>query len=58
MVGSGAVGSFAGGVGYDLTGSYTPVVLVLAAVSLLGVVASVAAVPPSQPVTNPGSAPA
>ena len=56
--GSGAVGSFAGGVGYDLTGSYTVVALALAAVSLLGVVASVAAVPPSEPVMDPGSAPA
>jgi predicted MFS family arabinose efflux permease len=58
VVGSGAVGSFAGGVGYDLTGSYTVVVLSLAAVSLLGVVASVAAVPPRESVSAPGSAPA
>jgi predicted MFS family arabinose efflux permease len=49
VVGSGALGSFAGGVGYDLTGSYTGVVLVLATVSLLGVVASVVAVPPHEP---------
>jgi hypothetical protein len=53
VVGSGAVGSFAGGVGYDLTGSYTGVVLILAAVSLLGVVASVVAVPPREPVSAP-----
>ena len=53
VVGSGAVGSFAGGLGYDLTGSYTGVVLVLATISLLGVVASVAAVPPRQPTTAP-----
>lgn len=53
VVGSGAIGSFAGGLGYDLTGSYTGVVLLLAMISLLGVVASVAAVPPRQPGTAP-----
>jgi hypothetical protein len=53
VVGSGAVGSFAGGLGYDLTGSYTGVVLILAAVSLLGVVASVVAVPPREPISAP-----
>jgi MFS family permease len=53
VVGSGAVGSFAGGVGYDLTGSYTGVVLALATVSLLGVVASVVAMPPREPVRAP-----
>ena len=53
VVGSGAVGSFAGGVGYDLTGSYTVVVLVLAVMSLLGVVASLAAVPPREPAMMP-----
>jgi hypothetical protein len=53
VVGSGAVGSFAGAVGYDLTGSYTGVVLMLAAISLVGVVASALAVPPRQPAKAP-----
>jgi predicted MFS family arabinose efflux permease len=51
VVGSGAVGSFAGGVGYDLTGNYTVVVVALAIVSLTGVAASVLAVPPRDPAT-------
>ena len=46
LIGFGAAGSFLGGLGYDLTGSYTGVVMLLAVVSLLGVVASAFAVPP------------
>jgi predicted MFS family arabinose efflux permease len=53
VIGSGALGSFAGGVGYDLTGSYTVVVVALAAISLLGVAASVLATPPREPVVAP-----
>jgi hypothetical protein len=49
VVGSGAVGVFAGGLGYDLTGSYTTVVLILAGLALLGVPASTFAMPPRAP---------
>jgi sugar phosphate permease len=52
VIGFGAAGSFAGGLGYDLTGSYTGVVVLLATVSLLGVVASAFAVPPSTPTAS------
>lgn len=46
VVGAGALGSFAGGVGYDLTGSYLLVLVVFAGLSLLGAGASLAAAPP------------
>jgi MFS family permease len=46
VVGSGALGGFAGAVGYDLSGNYTTTMLTFAAISLTGLVASVAAVPP------------
>jgi MFS family permease len=46
VVGSGALGGFAGAIGYDLNGSYSTVVLLFAAVSLTGMVAAVAATPP------------
>ena len=46
VVGAGALGSFAGGVGYDLTGSYEAVVLGFVACALVSAAASFAAVPP------------
>ena len=46
VVGAGALGSFVGGVGYDLTGSYQAVVLGFVACALLSAAASLAAVPP------------
>jgi MFS family permease len=53
VVGSGALGGFAGGVGYDLAGDYTVVMLTFAAVSLTGTLASVLAARPREA----GSAP-
>jgi hypothetical protein len=49
VVGSGALGGFAGAVGYDLAGNYTTVVLLFAVVSLTGMVASITAVRPRDP---------
>jgi MFS family permease len=46
VVGSGALGGFVGAVGYDLAGNYTTVVLIFAAISLTGMVASITAGPP------------
>jgi MFS family permease len=43
VVGSGALGGFAGAVGYDLSGDYRTVVLLFAAVSLTGMLAAVTA---------------
>jgi len=46
VVGSGALGGFAGAVGYDLAGDYAAAMLLFAAVSLTGAVAAIAAAPP------------
>ena len=46
VVGSGALGGFVGAVGYDLSGSYSTVVLLFAAVSLTGMLAAATAGPP------------
>jgi MFS transporter, OFA family, oxalate/formate antiporter len=43
VVGSGALGGFAGAVGYDLAGDYQVVVLLFAAVSLTGMFAAISA---------------
>jgi MFS transporter, OFA family, oxalate/formate antiporter len=43
VVGSGALGGFAGAVGYDLAGDYRTVVLLFAAVSLCGMLAAITA---------------
>lgn len=45
VIGSGALGGLTGGLGYDLTGNYTGAMLVLAAVSLVGAVMALVAVP-------------
>ena len=47
VVGSGALGTFAGGLGYDLTGGYTVVALIFSALALCGVGVSLLARPPS-----------
>jgi MFS transporter, OFA family, oxalate/formate antiporter len=46
VVGSGALGALAGGIGYDLAGDYTAIMLTLAAISLTGLVAAVVVSPP------------
>jgi predicted MFS family arabinose efflux permease len=46
VVGSSALGSFLGGLGYDLTGGYTAVVLLFAVLALCGCGVSLAASPP------------
>lgn len=46
VIGSGALGGLAGGLGYDLTGGYTTAMLVLAGVSFCGAVAALVVVPP------------
>ena len=46
VVGSGALGSFAGALAYDMTGAYTTAMLVFAALALFGVGASFVAAPP------------
>jgi MFS family permease len=43
VVGSGALGGFAGAVGYDLSGDYRTVVMLFAAVSLTGMLAAITA---------------
>jgi predicted MFS family arabinose efflux permease len=48
VVGAGALGTFLGGLGYDLAGSYTPVVLVFGVLALAGVGVSFLAVPPRE----------
>jgi hypothetical protein len=54
VVGSGALGTFAGGLAFDLTGGYGLAALAFAVVALLGAGASLAAAPPA---TRPGRAP-
>ena len=46
VVGSGALGSFGGGVGYDLAGSYAPAVAAFSLIALAGAGAALAARPP------------
>jgi MFS family permease len=46
VIGSGALGALAGGIGFDLAGDYTTIMLTLAAVSLTGLVAAVVVAPP------------
>jgi len=46
VVGSGAFGTFVGGLAYDLTGAYTSAMILFAALALFGVGASFAATPP------------
>jgi MFS family permease len=51
IVGAGALGAFLGGLGYDLTGSYTAITLVFGVLALFGVGASFLARPPTEQVT-------
>ncbi len=46
VVGAGALGSFGGGVGYDLAGSYAPAVALFAIIALAGAGAALLAHPP------------
>jgi MFS family permease len=45
VIGSGALGGLAGGLGYDLTGDYTTAMLLFASVALVASVAALLAVP-------------
>jgi sugar phosphate permease len=54
VIGSGALGALAGGVGFDLAGDYTTIMLALAAISLTGLVAAVVVVPPRVRVSAAG----
>ena len=56
VVGAGALGSFGGGLGYDLTGSYTGAVLTLALIAIAGAGAALAARPPIATGTPPARA--
>jgi hypothetical protein len=53
VVGAGALGSFGGGLGYDLAGSYTPIMLLFALIALGGAAASLLARPPRPIGPNP-----
>jgi predicted MFS family arabinose efflux permease len=48
IVGAGALGSFSGGLGYDLTGSYATIAVVFGVLALFGVGASFLARPPAR----------